>query len=112
MQGANDVAISTKPVGSLPCPAKLQAASIGYGYGTGGIGREQWTREQDVACLDSNTCMEATATPIVSDGEQRATSFATYPLKDSLAGTGLAENLAGDGQYYLEQAMASTKLGF
>ena len=103
------MAISTKPVGSLPCPAKSQAASIGRD--NGGIGREQWTREQDAACRDSNTCMEATATPILSDGKERASSFATYPLMCSLAETGLAENLAGDGQYYLEQAMASTKLG-
>jgi methionine synthase II (cobalamin-independent) len=41
--------------------------------------------------------MEATGSPIVSDGEQRASSFATYPLSDTLAGTGLAENLAADG---------------
>ena len=44
--------------------------------------------------------MEATGAPIVSDGEQRASSFATYPLTDTLAGTGLAENLAADGQYF------------
>jgi hypothetical protein len=44
--------------------------------------------------------MEATGSPIVSDGEQRASSFATYPLTDTLGGTGLAENLAPDGQYF------------
>lgn len=38
--------------------------------------------------------------PIVSAGEQRTSSFATYPLTDTLAGTGLAENLAADGQYF------------
>jgi hypothetical protein len=36
----------------------------------------------------------------VSDGEQRMSSFATYPLTDTLAGTGLAERLAPDGQYF------------
>ena len=36
----------------------------------------------------------------MSDGEQRASSFATYPLTDTLAGTGLADNLAADGQYF------------
>jgi len=36
----------------------------------------------------------------VPDGEQRASSFATYLLTDTLAGTGLAENLARDGQYF------------
>ena len=44
--------------------------------------------------------MEATGSPIVSDGEQRASSFATYPVTDTLAGTGLTDNLAGDGQYF------------
>ena len=44
--------------------------------------------------------MEATGSPIVTDGEQRASSFATYPLTDTLAGTGLAKNLATDGQYF------------
>src|SRR5437899_6671219 len=44
--------------------------------------------------------MEAAGSPIVSDGEQRMSSFATYPLTDTLAGTGLADHLAGDGQYF------------
>lgn len=44
--------------------------------------------------------MESTGSPINSDGEQRASSFATYPLADTLAGTGIADNLAGDGQYF------------
>jgi hypothetical protein len=59
--------------------------------------------------------MEATGSPIVSDGEQRASSFATYPLSDTLGGTGLAENLAADGQCLAARvegtAMASGKLG-
>jgi methionine synthase II (cobalamin-independent) len=90
--------IPTEPVGSLPRPAKLQAALADYDAGK--ITREQLEREQDAACLDSIKRMEATGAPIVSDGEQRASSFATYPLTDTLAGTGLAPNLAGDGQYF------------
>ena len=90
--------IPTEPVGSLPRPAKLQAAFAAYDAGT--ITRDELVREQDAACLDSIKRMEATGSPIVSDGEQRASSFATYPLADTLAGTGLAEHLAGDGQYF------------
>jgi hypothetical protein len=56
--------------------------------------------EQDAACLDSIRRMEATRSPIVSDGEQHASSFATCPLADTLAGTGVADNLAADGQYF------------
>jgi methionine synthase II (cobalamin-independent) len=90
--------IPTENVGSLPRPAKLQAALRDYDDSK--ITREQLNREQDAACRDSIERMEATGAPIVSDGEQRASSFATYPLTDTLGGTGLAENLAGDGQYF------------
>ncbi len=90
--------IPTENVGSLPRPAKLQATIADYDAGK--VTREDLTREQDAACRDSIERMEATGAPIVSDGEQRVSSFATYPLADTLAGTGLAPNLAGDGQYF------------
>jgi methionine synthase II (cobalamin-independent) len=90
--------IPTENVGSLPRPAKLQAALADYDAGR--ISKAQLKAEQDAACRDSIKRMEATGAPIVSDGEQRASSFATYPITDTLAGTGLAENLAGDGQYF------------
>jgi methionine synthase II (cobalamin-independent) len=90
--------LPTENVGSLPRPATLQAAIKDYDAGK--INHDQLEKEQDAACRDSITRMEATGAPIVSDGEQRASSFATYPLADTLAGTGLADNLAGDGQYF------------
>lgn len=43
--------------------------------------------------------MEAAGQPVVTDGEQRASSFATYPLTDTLGGTGLADTLVADGQF-------------
>lgn len=90
--------IPTENVGSLPRPAKLQDAIADYDAGN--LTFEELRAEQDAACRDSITRMEATGAPIVSDGEQRASSFATYPLADTLAGKGLADNLAGDGQYF------------
>ena len=90
--------IPTENVGSLPRPARLQAAIADYDAGR--ITHDQLLREQDEACADSIRRMEATGSPIVTDGEQRASSFATYPLTDTLAGTGLAANLAADGQYF------------
>ena len=90
--------ILTEPVGSLPRPMKLQEAIADYDAGK--ITKEDLKVEQDAACADSIKRMEATGSPINSDGEQRASSFATYPLADTLAGTGLADNLAGDGQYF------------
>jgi methionine synthase II (cobalamin-independent) len=90
--------IPTEPVGSLPRPAKLQAAYAAYDAGE--ISKDQLEAEQDAAVQDSISRMEATGSPIVSDGEQRWSSFATYPLTDTLAGTGLAPNLGGGGQYF------------
>jgi methionine synthase II (cobalamin-independent) len=90
--------LPTEPVGSLPRPTTLQAALAAYDAGK--ISHDELVREQDAACLDSIRRMEATGAPIVSDGEQRASSFATYPLTDTLGGTGLAEHLAPDGQYF------------
>jgi methionine synthase II (cobalamin-independent) len=93
-----ETGIPTEPVGSLPRPSKLQAAYADYDAGK--ISKEQLEAEQDEAARDSISRMEATGAPIVSDGEQRWSSFATYALTDTLAGTGLAPNLAPGGQYF------------
>jgi methionine synthase II (cobalamin-independent) len=90
--------IPTENVGSLPRPTKLQEAIEAYDAGT--VSKADLEAAQNAACKDSIERMEATGQPIVSDGEQRASSFATYPLTDTLAGTGLADNLAADGQYF------------
>jgi methionine synthase II (cobalamin-independent) len=92
------MSIPTEPVGSLPRPMKLQEAIADYDAGK--ITKADLKVFQDEACKDSIKRMEATGAPIVSDGEQRVSSFATYPLADTLAGTGLADHLAGDGQYF------------
>jgi methionine synthase II (cobalamin-independent) len=92
------MAIPTENVGSLPRPAQLQAALANYDAGK--VTHKELIAAQDAACRDSIERMEATGAPIVSDGEQRASSFATYPLTDTLGGTGLADTLAADGQYF------------
>jgi methionine synthase II (cobalamin-independent) len=92
------VPIPTELVGSLPRPTKLQDAF--QAYDDGKISHEELVAEQDAAAEDSIKRLEATGEPIVTDGEQRESSFATYPITDTLAGTGLADNLAGDGQYF------------
>ena len=90
--------IPTEPVGSLPRPSTLQAAYAAYDAGT--ITKEDLGAAQDEAVRDSISRMEATGSPVVSDGEQRWSSFATYPFADTLAGTGLAPHLAPGGQYF------------
>ena len=90
--------IPTELVGSLPRPMSLQQAYADYDEGK--IGFEELQAEQDKAAEDSIKRLEATGEPIVTDGEQRESSFATYNLTDTLAGTGLADGLAGDGQFF------------
>jgi methionine synthase II (cobalamin-independent) len=90
--------IPTELVGSLPRPMKLQEAFAAYDDGK--IGHDELVAEQDKAAEDSIKRLEATGEPIVTDGEQRESSFATYPVTDTLAGTGLADNLAADGQFF------------
>jgi Methionine synthase II (cobalamin-independent) len=90
--------LPTEPVGSLPRPSKLQEAYAKYDAGE--IGREDLEKLQDAAVKDSIERFEATGSPIISDGEQRWSSFATYPIADTLAGTGLAPGLAPGGQFF------------
>ncbi|MGH3873064.1 MAG: 5-methyltetrahydropteroyltriglutamate--homocysteine methyltransferase [Pseudonocardiaceae bacterium] len=90
--------IPTEPVGSLPRSSKLQALYAAYDQGQ--ASREELEAEQDAAARDSIERFEATGSPIISDGEQRWSSFATYPITDTLAGTGLADNLGPGGQFF------------
>ncbi len=90
--------IPTELVGSLPRPMSLQQAYADYDEGK--ISFDDLQAAQDAAAEDSIKRLEATGEPIVTDGEQRESSFATYNLTDTLAGTGLADGLAGDGQFF------------
>ena len=90
--------IPTELVGSLPRPMKLQEAYADYDEGK--ITEEQFVAAQDAAAEDSIKRLEATGETYVTDGENRESSFATYNLADTLAGTGAADHLALDGQYF------------
>ena len=87
--------LPTEPVGSLPRPSALQAAYARYDARE--ISREDLEEQQEAAVRDSIERFEATGSPIISDGEQRWSSFATYPITDTLGGTGLAPGLAATG---------------
>ncbi|HEV7874522.1 MAG TPA: hypothetical protein VGO82_10360, partial [Enterovirga sp.] len=76
----------------------MQAAYAEYDAGT--ISKEDLENAQEAAVKDSIERMEATGSPIISDGEQRRSSFATYSITDTLAGTGLAPNLGPGGQNF------------
>lgn len=90
--------IPTELVGSLPRPSYLQKAFADYDAGK--ISQSKLIQAQDKSVEDSLKNLAATGEPLITDGEQRASSFATYPITDTLGGTGLADNLAADGQYF------------
>ena len=68
-----------------PCPGELQEAI--QRYDNGEISAADLGKVQNTACRDSIEALAAGGQPVVSNGEQRASSFATYPLTDTLAGT-------------------------
>lgn len=90
--------IPTEVVGSLPRPTYLQQAYADYDSGK--INKDDLVQVQDKAVHDSLSKMSGTGETLITDGEQRASSFATYPITDTLNGTGLADGLAADGQYF------------
>lgn len=80
--------IPTEPIGSIPRPPELIAGM--QDFAAGRIGRDQLDALLDDAIRDTVSQFEATGSPVVTDGEQRKPSFATYPI-DGL------ETLAPDG---------------
>lgn len=80
--------IPTEPIGSIPRPPEL---IDGMGaHARGELSSDGLQELQDRALRDTIERFEATGSPVISDGEQTKSSFATYPLE------GL-ENLAPDG---------------
>ncbi len=95
---AGETGLPTENVGSLPRPSTLQAAYAAYDEGS--TDKAALEALQDEAAKDSIERLEATGSPCVTDGEQRWSSFATYPIADTLAGGGLAPMLAPGGQFF------------
>ena len=71
--------IPTEPIGSIPRPAQLLHAIEGHAAGR--VSNEQLERAYDEAVQDTLQRFEATGSPVITDGEQRKSSFATYPLE-------------------------------
>src|ERR1700712_5237654 len=82
------MAIPTELIGSIPRPHSLIAAMASFQANESMI--EYLQAEQQNALRDTISRLEATGSPILSDGEQTKPSFVGYPL----AG---ATNLAADG---------------
>lgn len=80
--------IPTEPIGSIPRPTDLITAWADLQAGR--ITRDAFDHIADAALVDTIRRFEQTGSPVVTDGEQTKSSFATYPL-DGAAG------LAADG---------------
>lgn len=80
--------IPTEPVGSIPRPSELQDAIVAHSAGE--ITTESLDVLFDKAVSETIKGFGETGSPVVCDGEQTKSSFATYPL-DGL------NNLAPDG---------------
>lgn len=80
--------LPTEPIGSIPRPPELLA--LLREFRAGRIGPESLAAASGEALRDTLRRFEATGSPVVTDGEQTKSSFATYPLE------GLA-NIAPDG---------------
>tara|TARA_B100000700_G_scaffold109037_1_gene123002 strand:+ start:1735 stop:2904 length:1170 start_codon:yes stop_codon:yes gene_type:complete len=93
-----DTGIPTEPIGSLPRPIKLQEAFAAYD--TGKISKAALQDEQEKAIRDSIEKYEATGSPIIADGEQWWSSFATYPFMATMAGTDLNPCCGPGGQTF------------
>lgn len=65
------MSLPTEPIGSIPRPASLQQA-MAAGTVT--------EADYDAAVRDTLQRFESTGSPVVTDGEQRKPSFATYPV--------------------------------
>ena len=82
------MSILTEPIGSIPRPAELIAAWADKQAGR--LSDQQFGEIADRALRDTIRRFEETGSPVITDGEQTKSSFATYPLDG-------ASGLAPDG---------------
>src|SRR5271157_5335663 len=70
--------IPTEPIGSIPSPSYLLEAIRDFQEGR--ATRERLEALYAEALRDTIQRLEATGSPVVTDGEQTKPSFATYPI--------------------------------
>ncbi len=72
------MAIPTELIGSIPRPKELLDAMTQFANGE--IDQTKLDERYDEAIADTIERLAATGSPVVSDGEQAKSSFATYPM--------------------------------
>jgi len=73
-----DMTIPTEPIGSIPRPQKVITAFAQYERGS--LSREEFESICSEAVRETIEKLEATGSPVITDGEQTKPSFATYPI--------------------------------
>jgi 5-methyltetrahydropteroyltriglutamate--homocysteine methyltransferase len=73
------MALPTEPIGSIPRPKELIEGMAAFADGR--IGAEALDALFDAAVADTIRRFEETGSPVITDGEQRKPSFATYPIQ-------------------------------
>ncbi|HET9084879.1 MAG TPA: cobalamin-independent methionine synthase II family protein [Candidatus Limnocylindrales bacterium] len=72
------MSLPTEPIGSIPRPQALQQGMQAAAEGR--LGQYELDALFDDAVRDTLQRFEATGSPVITDGEQRKPSFATYPV--------------------------------
>lgn len=80
--------LPTEPIGSIPRPNELLAGI--QDFQAGHISQQELDALYDLALQDTIRSLVSTGSPVISDGEQRKPSFATYCIHD-------LETIAADG---------------
>jgi 5-methyltetrahydropteroyltriglutamate--homocysteine methyltransferase len=70
--------LPTEPIGSIPRPQALQEGM--HAAADGRLAQAELDALYDEAVRDTIELFEATGSPVITDGEQRKASFATYPI--------------------------------
>lgn len=73
------MAIATEPIGSIPRSSELLQTM--QAHAAGRVSDEVMEKAFDDAVRDTVKRFEETGSPVITDGEQRKSSFATYPLE-------------------------------
>lgn len=103
-------ALPTEQVGSLPRPARLQRAVLDTEIGAASA--EELAQEQETAVRDTLARLAETGSPIVSDGEQRRQSFASYPLAGGEVTEGPVFAVFADGHHRVVPRLVTAPFRF
>ena len=102
--------LPTEQVGSIPRPASLQRAVLDAEIGQ--VSASELEAEQARAVGETLERLEATGSPIVSDGEQRRQSFASYPLGTEDVEAGPVFAVFADGHHRVIPSLARAPFAF